>query len=43
MRESLKKRGLDPKTSTPEEFSTFLASEVNKWGKVVREANVHAD
>ncbi len=43
LRDSLKKRGLDPKTSTPEEFATFLAAEVGKWGKVVRDANVRAE
>lgn len=43
LRDSLKKRGLDPRTTTPEEFSVFLAAEVAKWGKVVRDANVQAE
>ena len=42
-RDNLKKRGLEPRTSTPEEFATFLKVEVGKWGKVARDANVRAD
>ena len=30
-------------TSTPEQFSTFLRSEVDRWGKVIREAGIKAD
>ena len=37
------KAGLDPQTGSPSEFASFIASEVKKWGKVVRDANVQAD
>jgi tripartite-type tricarboxylate transporter receptor subunit TctC len=32
--------GIDPAGSTPDEFTTFLRNEVEKWGKVIRAANV---
>jgi tripartite-type tricarboxylate transporter receptor subunit TctC len=28
---------------TPEQFGTFLASEVDKWGKVIKSAKITAD
>jgi len=28
---------------TPEEFSHFIAQETEKWGKVIRAANVKAE
>ncbi|UFN48979.1 tripartite tricarboxylate transporter substrate binding protein [Roseomonas sp. OT10] len=38
--ERLAAEGATPRPSTPEEFRTFLAAEIEKWGKVVREGNV---
>lgn len=35
--------GSDPTPSTPEQFRTFLTAEIEKWGRVVREARVQAD
>jgi len=35
--------GSEPVPSTPEEFRTFLAAEIAKWGQVVRDARVQAD
>ncbi|WP_426959389.1 Bug family tripartite tricarboxylate transporter substrate binding protein [Muricoccus radiodurans] len=35
--------GGEPNPSTPEEFRTFLAAEIEKWGKAVRDARVTAD
>jgi tripartite-type tricarboxylate transporter receptor subunit TctC len=40
MREYLAKQGVDPVASTPEEFGAYLRSEVDKWSKVVKLANV---
>jgi tripartite-type tricarboxylate transporter receptor subunit TctC len=30
-------------TTTPEEFGKFIAAEIEKWGKVIRFADIHAD
>lgn len=32
--------GVDPQSSTPEELAAFVASESEKWGRVVREAHI---
>jgi tripartite-type tricarboxylate transporter receptor subunit TctC len=32
--------GVEPSTSTPEEMSAYLAQELVRWGKVVKEAGV---
>jgi tripartite-type tricarboxylate transporter receptor subunit TctC len=32
--------GVDPQSSTPEELAAFIASESEKWGRVVREAHI---
>lgn len=32
--------GVDPQASTPEELAAFIASESEKWGRVVREARI---
>jgi tripartite-type tricarboxylate transporter receptor subunit TctC len=34
--------GFDIIGNTPEEFQTFIEAEITKWGKVVRDANIHA-
>jgi tripartite-type tricarboxylate transporter receptor subunit TctC len=36
----LAKSGTEPVTGTPEEFGSFLKSEVVKWGKVVKAAGL---
>ena len=41
--EKLAGEGLETKTSTPEEFTGYLKSEVETWAKVVNAANIHAD
>ncbi len=38
--ESIKKLGGSPMSVTPAEFGKFLAGETDKWGKVVRAANL---
>jgi len=35
--------GTEPRTSTPEEFGAFIRQEMEKWGKVVRQAGLKAD
>lgn len=35
-REQLAKRGLEPRTTTPEQFAHFLQAEYDKWGKVIK-------
>jgi tripartite-type tricarboxylate transporter receptor subunit TctC len=35
--------GMVPYPSTPAEFSAFLQSEIRKWAKVVKEANIRVD
>jgi tripartite-type tricarboxylate transporter receptor subunit TctC len=39
-REKLKSVGVEPLTSTPEEYREFLKTEIARWGKVIREANI---
>ena len=39
-REKLKGVGVEPLTSTPEQYHEFLKSEIARWGKVIREANI---
>ena len=40
LRERLKGWGLDPIGNTPEEFSAFIADDVKKWDRVIREASI---
>ena len=40
MREQFITRGLEVALSTPEEFSRYIRAEIERWGKVVREAGV---
>jgi tripartite-type tricarboxylate transporter receptor subunit TctC len=43
VRSALTKLGSDPKSGTPQEFAAFIAEEVQRWGKVVREANIKVE
>ena len=38
--ERLKQLNVETRANTPEEFRAFVAAEMEKWGKVVREANI---
>jgi len=38
----LKKQGLEPRSSTPEELGRYIKSEYDTWGKVVKEAGIKA-
>ena len=42
-RERLFNIGLDPLTSTPEEFAGFIKSEVERWGPVVKASGAKAE
>ncbi|MBI4536584.1 MAG: tripartite tricarboxylate transporter substrate binding protein [candidate division NC10 bacterium] len=39
-KEQIQKVGLDPLSSTPEEFSEFIKAEIARWGKVIKGANI---
>jgi tripartite-type tricarboxylate transporter receptor subunit TctC len=40
VRNDLAKQGLDPQPGTPQELARYIDSETEKWGKVVRAANI---
>ncbi len=42
VRDTLLARGIETTVSTPEEFTAYIRSETEKWGKVIREANLKA-
>jgi tripartite-type tricarboxylate transporter receptor subunit TctC len=42
-REQLATRGLTPDITTPQEFSDFLRSEINKWAGVIRDAGIQQE
>ena len=39
-KDKLQNAGLDPLADTPEQFSEFIRSDVARWAKVVKEANI---
>jgi tripartite-type tricarboxylate transporter receptor subunit TctC len=41
--DSLKRQGLDATGGTPEAFAAHIKSELAKWAKVVKDANIKAD
>ncbi len=43
MRTQLANQGLVPSAGTPEQFAQLVNSDYEKWGKVIREANIKAD
>jgi tripartite-type tricarboxylate transporter receptor subunit TctC len=43
IRERFEVLGLEPVTNTPEEFSAQIRQEIEKWGKVIRDANIKTD
>jgi tripartite-type tricarboxylate transporter receptor subunit TctC len=43
MRARLAAMGIEPLTSTPEEFGDFIKAEATKWAKVVKESGAKVD
>lgn len=43
VRQKLAELGTEPVGSTPEEFAAFLKGEMDKWSKVVKEANIRIE
>lgn len=43
VQDTLKKLGVEPKSSTPDEFAATIRADVDKWAKVVKEANITLD
>jgi len=43
VRQRLNAQGFRARAATPEEFGAFLASEVRKYAKIIREAGVRID
>jgi len=43
LREKFAAAGLDTVSSTPAEFGAFIRSEIVKWGRVAKEANIKVD
>src|SRR5262245_2163353 len=43
LREKLANQGFEPVGDTPEEFAAYIKSEIGKWGKVIREAEIMAE
>jgi len=43
IKERLSDQGVDPYTSTPEEFAKLIATDLDKWAKVVKASGAHID
>jgi tripartite-type tricarboxylate transporter receptor subunit TctC len=43
IRSKLMEAGIDPLQSTPDEMKHYMASEIEKWGAVIRTANIQAN
>jgi tripartite-type tricarboxylate transporter receptor subunit TctC len=43
VQDALKKLGVEPKSSTPESFAATIRADVDRWAKVVNEANIPLD
>jgi len=43
VQQALRKRGIDPVTDTPEEFTAFVRADLAKWARIVKTAGVKAD
>jgi tripartite-type tricarboxylate transporter receptor subunit TctC len=43
IKQRLSESGFEPQTSTPEQFSTYMKSEIAKWAKVIHEGNISLD
>ena len=43
IRESLLSQGFDPEASTPDEFSKYLKSEIERYTRIVKAAGIHTE
>jgi tripartite-type tricarboxylate transporter receptor subunit TctC len=43
IKQRLSESGFEPQTSTPEQFSTYMKSEIAKWAKVIRDSRISLD
>ena len=43
IKQRLSESGFEPQTSTPEQFTTYMKSEIAKWAKVIRDSNISLD
>jgi tripartite-type tricarboxylate transporter receptor subunit TctC len=43
VQETLKQLGVEPKSSTPEAFAATIRADVDKWAKLVNEADIKLD
>jgi tripartite-type tricarboxylate transporter receptor subunit TctC len=43
IKQRLSESGFEPQTSTPEQFSDYMKSEIAKWAKVIHESNISLD
>jgi tripartite-type tricarboxylate transporter receptor subunit TctC len=43
VRQTMERQGIEPRSSTPAEFSQHIASELHRWTKVVQDANISPD
>lgn len=43
VREQMISQGVEPVSSTPEYFAGFIKAEINKWGRVVKQAGIKLD
>ncbi|HYC46832.1 MAG TPA: tripartite tricarboxylate transporter substrate binding protein [Burkholderiales bacterium] len=43
VKDRLEKTGNEPVVSSPEEFATFMRTEIEKWAKVVKAANIRVE
>ena len=43
VKEALARQGAEPASSTPEQFAAYIKSELAKWAKVVKEANIRPE
>jgi tripartite-type tricarboxylate transporter receptor subunit TctC len=43
IREKMQSAGFEPMTSTPENFAEFVKTEIVRWGKVIKDANISID
>jgi tripartite-type tricarboxylate transporter receptor subunit TctC len=43
LREQMIQRGFEPIGNTPEQFASFISSEISKWAKVIKLAGIESE